>query len=97
MDEMYTNGEFLKPGARFPMTQTDSTLRLVAFVFNLISTISAGWTLIPLAWMIPTTVISWRIYKGTRPNTVAVGICTLLFTNLVAGILLLCSKKDEVF
>ena len=94
MATMYSNGEILKEGAVFPMTESDSTLRLIAFIFNLISTITASWALIPLAWMIPMTVISWKIYKGTRPNTTAFGVCTLIFVNLVGGILLLCSKKD---
>ena len=73
----------------------DKNLRLVAFIFNLVSTISVGWAIIPLAWMIPMTVISWGIYKGTKRNTVAFGVCTLIFVSLVAGILLLVSKKDD--
>ena len=78
----------------YTMTETDRTLRLVAFIFNVISTVSAGVLLIPLAWMIPMSVMSWRIYKGTRPNTTAFGVCCLIFTNLVAGVLLLCSTKE---
>lgn len=76
-------------------TDNDTTLKLIAFIFNLISTIGVGWTIIPLAWMIPMTVVSWGIYKGTKKNTVAFGVCTLLFVSLVAGILLLCAKKDD--
>lgn len=75
--------------------ETDKTLRLVAFVFALVSTISVGWTIIPLAWMIPMTVIAWGIYKGTKANTVAFGVCMLIFTSLVAGVLLLIAKKDR--
>lgn len=75
--------------------ETDKTLRLLAFIFNLVSTISIGWTIIPLAWMIPMTVISYGIYKGTKDNTTAFGVCTLIFVSLVSGILLLVSKKDR--
>jgi len=75
--------------------ENDKTLRLVAFIFNLITTVSIGWLIIPLAWMIPMTVISWGIYKGTKKNTVAFGVCTLIFLNVVSGILLLVSTKDE--
>ena len=85
---------FFKEGAVYPMTETDSTLRLIAFIFNLISLISVCWVIIPLAWMIPMTVRSWSIYKGTRPNTTAFGVCDLLFVSMVSGILLLCSKKE---
>ena len=76
-------------------TDNDSTLKLVAFIFNVVSTIFVGWTLIPLAWMIPMTVISWGIYKGTRKNTTAFGVCTLIFVSLVGGILLLVAKKEK--
>ena len=34
------------------------------FVFCVISTVTAGWMLIPLAWMVPMTVCAWGIYKG---------------------------------
>jgi hypothetical protein len=45
--------------------------------------------------MIPMTVISHGIYKGTKKNTTTFGVCTLLFMNLASGILLLVSKKDD--
>lgn len=84
MDEKTTN-----------LSDSDQTLRLIAFIFNLLATIAWGWLIIPLAWMIPMTVISWGIYKGTKRNTVAFGVCTLIFVSQVSGILLLVSKKDD--
>ena len=83
------------PAATPAPADNDKNLRLVAYIFNLISTILFGWTLIPLAWMIPMTVISYGIYKGTKKNTTAFGVCTLLFVSLVGGILLLVAKKDD--
>lgn len=77
------------------VTESDTTLRLIAFILSLISTISVGWLIIPLLWMVPMTIISWGIYKGTKRNTTAFGVCTLLFLNFIAGILLLVSKKDR--
>lgn len=77
------------------MSSQDRTLRLIAFIFCVISLASWGWLIIPLAWMIPMTVCAWGIYKGTRPNTVAFGVCTLIFFSFVSGILLLVSSKDE--
>ncbi len=56
--------------------------------------VMAPFLLIPLAWMIPMTVRTYKIYKGRKPNTVAFGVCMLIFVNLVSGILLLCSDKD---
>lgn len=76
-------------------SDSDKTHHLIAFIFSLLSTIGVGWMLVPLAWMIPMTVISWGIYKGTRKNTTAFGVCMLIFTSLVAGIFLLISKRDD--
>lgn len=83
------------PAALYPMTDTDRNLRLVAFIFCILSLVGSCWLIIPLAWMIPMSVISWGIYKGTKANTVAFDVCTLIFCSLVAGILLLCSNKDR--
>lgn len=67
------------------MTNGDRNLRLAAFILNIISMVALGWTLLPLAWMIPMTVMSWGIYKGTRANTVAFGVCNLLFVIPLEG------------
>lgn len=105
--EQYGNNGYVPPaqgnnaGAQsaqqpyYPMTQNDNTLRLIGFILNIISCVAVCYLIIPLAWMIPMTVISYGIYKGTKPNTVAFGVCTLLFLNIVSGILLLCSTKNE--
>lgn len=87
--------EFLKPGAIYPMSSKDSILRLIAFILNLLTCIGACWLLIPLAWCIPMTVYSWRLYKGTRPNSTAFAVCTLIFVDIISGILLLISKKEK--
>ena len=81
--------------APYPQTSDDHTLRLVAFIFAVLCTVSVCWAIIPLAWMIPMTVHCWGIYKGTKPNTTAFGVCTLIFLSLIGGILLLVSKKDR--
>lgn len=74
--------------------ESDRMLRLVAFVFCIISTVSVGWLIVPLIWMIPMSVICWGTYKGTKANTTAFGVCTLIFVNFIGGILLLISRKD---
>lgn len=76
------------------LSEHDKNLRLIAFIFMLLSTIGFGFLLIPLAWCIPMTVHCYGLYKGTKTNTVAFGVCSLIFVSLVAGILLLCSEKE---
>ena len=39
------------------MTNSDRNLRLTAFILNIISMVALGWTLLPLAWMVPMTVM----------------------------------------
>lgn len=96
----YTAPAYAQPtggAAYYPQAvgnETDRTLRLIAFILCILSTVSTGWLIIPLIWMVPMSVICWGIYQGTKPNTVAFGVCTLIFLNLLAGILLLISKKD---
>lgn len=79
----------------YPMTKQDETLRLINFILCILSCIAICWAVIPLAWAIPMTVHSWGIYKGTKPNTTAFGVCTLIFVNIIGGILLLVSNKDD--
>ena len=82
---------------------SNQTLRLIAFIMNIVALVTIGIVgigtlglgLIPLAWGIPMTVRSWGVYKGKKPNTVALGVCTLLFLNMVSGILLLVAQKDK--
>ncbi|WP_417331649.1 hypothetical protein [Gordonibacter urolithinfaciens] len=41
------------------------------------------------------SVHCWGVYQRTKPNTVAFGVCTLIFVTVVGGILLLVSKKER--
>ncbi len=90
-----TDGRLFYPDATYPMTSTDRTLRQIAFIWNIFCLACSCWFIIPLAWQIPMLVRSWGIYKGTKPNTVAFGVCNLLFFGFVSGVLLLCSNKDQ--
>ena len=76
------------------VSEKDRTLRLIAFIFNVLSAVGMAVLIVPLLWTVPACIRSWNIYKGKRPNTVLFGVLDLLFINLVSGILLLCSKKD---
>lgn len=91
------------PEKTYVVEGSNQTLRLIAFIMNIVALVvigiggiaTLGIGLIPLAWGIPMTVRSWGVYKGKKPNTVALGVCTLLFLNMVSGILLLVAQKDE--
>lgn len=82
-------GGYYYPYSRPAPAPTRSGTVLAAFIFALITTILLGYLVVPLAWMIPMTVMMWGMYKGTRQNSVAFGVCSLLFVNMISGILLL--------
>ena len=82
------------PGLFFALLTPLFAIAATANAEALAGVVMAPFLLIPLAWMIPMTVRTYKIYKGRKPNTVAFGVCTLIFVNLVSGILLLCSDKD---
>ena len=81
------------PGATYPMSESDRTMRLIAFILDIVSCVAGiGLYLIPLVWMIPMTVIAWGIYKGTRECSTTFAVVELIFTNFISGILHLVSK-----
>ena len=74
---------------------TQSGLTTAAKVFMIIGTVVAAlYTLcIGLAWCLPMTIsYSNRRKRGERVGT-GFKICTLLFVNMIAGILMLCEEN----
>ncbi len=70
-----------------------STLATVAFVFMIISTVVSGFFLIPLAWMLPMTLIFKKKIDAGLPVGTGFKVCILLFVSTIAGILTLCDDK----
>lgn len=70
-----------------------STLATVAFVFMLISTIASGFLIIPLAWMLPMTLIFKDKLDRGAPIGTAFKVCILIFVSLIGGILLLVDNE----
>ncbi len=56
--------------------------------------INTAKALIPLAWCIPITVVVCKRLGKKQPVGTGLKVCTLIFVNLVAGILLLCMKAE---
>ena len=64
-------------------------------VFMILGCIAQGWLLLPLAWCLPITIsVCGKMKRGEKIGT-GLKICTLLFVNLIAGILLLCRSDDK--
>lgn len=76
--------------------KTESGLLTAAKVFMILACIAgAAFYLIPLAWMLPMTISLFNKAKHGRPISVGFKVCTLLFVNLIAGILLLAMPSDD--
>ncbi len=73
-----------------PADDGKETIRLIAKIFMVIGCVSgAACFLVPLAWCIPMTVIYWKACDEHRDVSTAFKVCSLLFVNLIAGILML--------
>lgn len=72
-------------------------LATIAKVFMIIACVTKAFYIIPLFWTIPMTVILSKKLKNKKPIGFGFKICTLIFVNLIAGILLFCVTNDEVY
>lgn len=64
-------------------------------VYTIVTIISFFLCLLPLAWRIPMTVSVSQKTRKQQPVSVGMKVCTLIFVNLIAGILLLCMNNKE--
>ena len=71
-----------------------SGLSIAAKVLMIISTVVYGFYLIPLAWCLPMTISYSNKIKYGQPVSTGFKVCTLLFVNLIAGILMLCDNDN---
>lgn len=66
------------------------TLRTIAKILMILSCVAGFFAfLIPLAWCIPMTVKYWNAVERHEPVSTAFKVCTLIFVNTIAGILML--------
>lgn len=68
-------------------------LALITKVLLILCCIGSGWMLIPLCWTIPMTVYYWRAVSNGQKVGVGFKVCTLIFINIIPGILMLCNTK----
>ena len=76
------------------LSSIGSGIFLIVYISNAITSrnvMATGiiWSIVCLTVSILMSVFSYQIYKGTRKNTLAIGIIDLIFGNLISGILLI--------
>ena len=76
-----------------PVVKESTGLQTAAKVFLILSCISGGLLIIPLLWMLPMTISYFNACKEGRAVSTGFKICTLLFINMIAGILMLIDSE----
>ena len=71
----------------------DSICGTIAFVFMVLTCVTVGFAIIPLAWMIPMTVSYYNHMEKHEPVSVGFKVCVLIFLNFISGILLLVDEN----
>ena len=96
----YTNNQVAPPQnttskpVSQPNNQTSSGLKIATKVFMIIGCVFSGFWLLPLAWTIPMTLNYCQKIKTGEKLSTGFKICSLLFVNLIAGILMLCDEQQ---
>lgn len=77
-------------------TDVSSILKLIAKIFMIVGCVAwASCFLIPLCWTIPMTVHYWNAVKNNQPVSVGFKVCSLIFVNLIAGVLMLVDNDNN--
>ena len=82
-------------GAPCAPVKKPATIKVIAEVFMILGCISSGWALIPLCWTVPMTVKYMRSVKEGADVSTGFKVCSLIFVNLIAGVLMLVSDDFE--
>ena len=69
----------------------DGTMKLLVKIFMVLSCVLGAFAIIPLAWCIPMTVITFKKLNAGEKLSTGFKVCSLIFVSLVAGIIMLCS------
>lgn len=83
-----------QPEKNTKTSNEESSLKTVAKIFMILSCVVCAFAIIPLCWMIPMTVTYCNKINHHEPVSVGFKVCTLLFVNQIAGILMLCDTEN---
>lgn len=70
-------------------------LAVAAKIFLILGCVAQGWLLLPLAWCLPITISICNRMKAGEPVGTGLKVCSLLFVNIIGGILLLCRSDSK--
>ncbi len=87
----YVNGE--QAVRNHTMDAVVKIFLIIGVVINAIIFMSIMFVPISLAWTLPMTIIAFRKMAKHEPYSTGFAVCTLLFVNIIAGILMLTKTK----
>ena len=90
----YNNNSDNGNGTKKRKNKIDPTIKVIIKIFMILTRVCTGFAIIPLCWTIPMTVACFKKLDNDEEISVAFSVCTLIFVNIVAGILLLISSED---
>ena len=92
-DDYYGEREanFEKPKTVKPevSSEAQSGLDLAVKIFMVLSCVAFGFAVIPLIWMVPMTIHAFHKADNNEEYGTAFSVCSLIFVDLVAGILMI--------
>lgn len=80
-------------GYNQPADNTSDVLSLIAKILLIINCVCSAIAIIPLCWKIPMTVHYWKAVGNNQKVGTGFKVCTLLFVDIISGILMLCDSK----
>ena len=86
-------------GAKLPNlnqeSKSNSTMHTFIKILMIIDCVFSAWLIIPLCWKIPMTYIAHQKIKRNEPFGTGFAICTILFAELISGILMICCNDQN--
>ena len=79
----------LAPSSEQKKERVSNGLRLASKILMIITTVIYGFLIIPLFWCLPMTIAYSNKVKNNESSSVGFAVCTLLFVNTIASILML--------
>ena len=75
--------------------KTPDILRFIAKIVMIVTCAVEGMAVIPLCWMLPMTLHYNKCLEENIPVSLAFKICTIIFVNVAAGVLMIIADELE--
>lgn len=74
-------------------SETSSVTSIIIKIFMILSCVTKSVFILPLAWCVPMTVSAFKKIENNEKLSLSFKICTLIFVDLVSGIIMLSDEN----